>query len=54
MAKIPGIGLVMGAAIGLLVDVILGTMPFGLIYGPGLGLVFSMIFLKGSGTDSHE
>jgi F0F1-type ATP synthase assembly protein I len=54
MHKIPGIGLVMGAALGILVDVSLGTMPFGLIFGAGLGLVFSVVFAKGSGTDSRE
>jgi F0F1-type ATP synthase assembly protein I len=54
MAKTAGMGMVMGAALGLLVDVVFGTLPFGIIFGPGLGLVLGMIFLKGGGTDSPD
>ena len=52
MGMKPGIGMLMGAAIGLSVDMILGTMPLAIFYGPGLGLIFVAIFR--SRTDSRE
>lgn len=52
MAKTAGFGLVAGAALGLVVDVTLGTMPYGIIFGPGLGLglgiALGVVIPKGS------